>query len=94
MKLSIKFGEWLLNTDFEYYDNTSSGSIYKSKKYSERKTMKQIFDIFLEETKYNPHESSLVKCDLCNHKWVAVRPEGLLKLECPNCNNISTFENL
>ena len=40
------------------------------------------------------YETSLVKCDLCNHEWVAVRPEGLEKLECPKCNNIANFENI
>ena len=94
MNIAVKFGEWLLNTDFEYYDDTVSGSIYKSKKYPERKTMKEIFDIFIKEIDYDPHESSFVKCDLCNHKWVAVRPEGLTELECPNCRNIASFENI
>lgn len=37
---------------------------------------------------------SMVQCDLCNHKWVAVRPQGLKELECPNCNNVTTFENI
>lgn len=39
-------------------------------------------------------ETSLVKCDLCSHEWVAVRPEGLDKLECPNCGNFVYFENI
>jgi len=34
------------------------------------------------------HEVSLVRCDVCSHKWVAVRPEGLPWLECPNCANM------
>lgn len=40
------------------------------------------------------HEYSNVKCDLCSHEWVAVRPLGLEKLECPNCANIVYFENI
>ena len=40
------------------------------------------------------YEVSLVKCDLCSYTWVAVRPEGLIKLQCPNCNNISYFTNI
>lgn len=40
------------------------------------------------------HEYSKVKCDLCSYTWVAVRPAGIEKLECPNCNNICQFENL
>ena len=40
------------------------------------------------------YETSLVECDLCSHKWAAVRPEGLIKLECPNCENMVGFENL
>lgn len=43
---------------------------------------------------YDPHEVSLAKCDLCGYKWVAVRPEGLTKLECPNCGNMVNFENI
>lgn len=43
---------------------------------------------------YDPHEVSKVKCDLCGHEWIAVRPEGLVKLECPNCNNLVSFENV
>lgn len=39
-------------------------------------------------------EVSQVKCDLCAHEWVAVRPQGTPKLECPNCSNISHFENI
>ena len=39
-------------------------------------------------------EVSKVKCDLCGHEWVAVRPEGVLRLECPNCGNIANFENI
>ena len=35
---------------------------------------------------YNPHEVSEVSCGVCNHKWVAVRPEGVKQLECPNCH--------
>ena len=32
-----------------------------------------------------------VKCDLCEHKWVAVRKEGSSVLECPNCNHLGPF---
>jgi hypothetical protein len=41
-----------------------------------------------------PWETSLVKCDLCSHEWVAVRPAGLEKLECPDCSNLAGFENI
>jgi hypothetical protein len=40
------------------------------------------------------HEVSKVKCDLCGKEWVAVRPEGLTKLECPDCGNMANFENV
>lgn len=43
---------------------------------------------------YDPHEASYVKCDLCGFKWVAVRSEGLTKLECKQCGNMVYFENL
>lgn len=39
-------------------------------------------------------EISGVICDLCNHNWVAVRPYGLEKLECPTCKNTTTFQNI
>lgn len=42
----------------------------------------------------SPHEASMVKCDLCNYKWTAVRPEGVEKLECPKCGNVGCFENI
>lgn len=42
----------------------------------------------------DPHETSNVKCDLCGHSWVAVRPLGVEKLECPNCGNMVNFENI
>jgi DNA-directed RNA polymerase subunit RPC12/RpoP len=40
------------------------------------------------------YEYSLVQCDLCGHKWVAVRPVDTPKLECPNCGNIGYFEDI
>ena len=46
------------------------------------------------EMTINSHEVSKVKCDLCGKEWVAVRPGGLAKLECPNCGNITHFENI
>lgn len=42
----------------------------------------------------DPHEVSTVKCDLCAKEWVAVRPEDVEKLECPNCGNMVHFENI
>jgi len=47
-----------------------------------------------EKTEYDPHEASKVRCDLCSYEWVAVRPKGLKKLECPNCSNMVHFENI
>lgn len=44
--------------------------------------------------KKDPHEVSKVKCDLCGKEWIAVRPEGLTELECPNCENMVQFENV
>jgi len=45
------------------------------------------------EEKEEKLETSHVKCDLCSYEWVAIRPLGTEKLECPNCNNIVIFEN-
>ena len=49
------------------------------------------FDYFEE---YDPHEVSKVKCDLCGFEWIAVRPEGLTRLECKQCGNMVHFENI
>jgi len=46
----------------------------------------------VKKIKNDPHEVSTVKCDLCGKVWIAVRPEGLVKLECPNCQNIVHYE--
>lgn len=48
----------------------------------------------LDDEKKDPHEVSWVRCDICNYEWIAVRPEGVLQLECPNCTNIGNFENI
>ena len=37
------------------------------------------------------HDVSIVICDLCGCEWVAVRPTGVTKLQCPNCDKLSTF---
>jgi len=39
-------------------------------------------------------EASKVKCDLCGYEWWAVRPDGLIKLECPHCHYVAYFENI
>ena len=36
--------------------------------------------------------SGYVKCDLCNHVWLAMRPTDNERLECESCENISHFE--
>jgi len=41
-----------------------------------------------------PHEVSTVKCDICTYEWIAVRPLGLVELECLNCANMTGFENV
>lgn len=58
---------------------------------------KQVKKILKEQHEYmfsDPHEVSQVKCDLCSREWTAVRPEGLTKLECPECGNMASFENI
>lgn len=35
--------------------------------------------------------SGKVRCDLCTHEWIAVRHAEINALQCPNCNNLSTF---
>jgi phage FluMu protein Com len=46
---------------------------------------------------YYPEEESevsKVKCDICDHTWIAVRPSHLTKLECPKCKSINSFDNI
>lgn len=60
----------------------------------------ETFEGFLEvfNARYNrkqyeeQYKVSMVKCDLCNHKWTSVRPKDTEKLECPNCLVIGYFE--
>lgn len=33
-----------------------------------------------------------VRCDLCGHKWSAVFPEELDRIQCPNCKQFVGFE--
>lgn len=42
----------------------------------------------------NGWESSKVRCDICSHEWIAVRPDNTPKLECPNCHNVAYYEDL
>lgn len=52
-------------------------------------------DLIKDEAEENlPHEISYVQCDMCSHKWPAVRPVGVKDLECPNCGTVGGFENL
>lgn len=36
--------------------------------------------------------TALVACLVCAHRWVAVYPIGLTRLQCPNCANFSEVE--
>ncbi len=33
-------------------------------------------------------------CDLCGHRWTAVYYQASEKLQCPECKNMVSFENL
>lgn len=85
----------------EMYDAISEhiNNLYKNEimsicneEYSSDEKVVDIARLFVH--KYDPHEASKVRCDLCNYEWLAVRPRGVLVLECPNCKNISSFENI
>lgn len=30
-----------------------------------------------------------ITCDFCGHQWVAVREDKCVRLECPNCRNMT-----
>lgn len=51
-------------------------------------------DLSVMPLKSDPHEYSMVQCDMCAHNWVAVRPEGIKELECPRCHNMTTFDEI
>jgi hypothetical protein len=34
----------------------------------------------------DPHMTGMVKCLSCRHEWVAVRPVGMVWLDCPACS--------
>jgi hypothetical protein len=36
--------------------------------------------------------TSLVECNICTHRWVAVRPIDVSELECPNCSYMTFIE--
>lgn len=63
-----------------------------NEEYEAEERIRDIIRLFRPE--YDPHEASKVECGLCGHTWVAVRPKGLTELECPNCNNMTQFENI
>jgi len=44
----------------------------------------------------NPHGWAVgkVKCDICSHEWIGVRPSNQTKLECPNCKQVAHFEEI
>ena len=56
--------------------------------------MKKKYTTKLTEEQMSEHEASLVKCDCCGHEWVAVRPKGLVKLECPECMTLRFFDDV
>lgn len=58
---------------------------------SQEDALEDVKDIIMN---YDPHEVSQVQCFVCNHLWVAVRPKGVKKLECPNCKGMVDFENV
>jgi hypothetical protein len=63
-----------------------------NEEYSSDEKVIDIARLFIKD--YDPHEASKVKCDLCSIMWIAVRPKGINKLECPYCNNMVHFENI
>lgn len=58
---------------------------------SQEDTVEAAKDIIMN---YDPHEVSKVECCICKHSWVAVRPKGVERLECPNCKCMVDFENV
>ena len=71
----------------EMIEDSSKEIVEYIKEYLKREGVSDLIE-------HDPHEVSSVKCDLCGKEWVAVRPLGLIKLECPNCKNMVQFENV
>jgi hypothetical protein len=42
-------------------------------------------------TQLLPWTASLVECNCCAHRWVAVYQTHLLRLECPHCTHFTLF---
>lgn len=88
----------LINKDVNNQDYKTVLNIVCGVLLAENKTHEEIFNIISScidaINLINPHEVSRVKCDLCGFEWIAVRPAGLDKLECKQCGNIASFENI
>jgi len=81
------------------HDNLSGGGssysgTFDTPEEAELACLKKLIEIAKKAKPKDPHEVSKVKCDLCSYTWVAVRPEGLTKIECPHCGNMVNFENI
>jgi len=97
----IKFSDWNKTLP----DDINAGDGYESLSELSKKCIDAAVERYLKfiqiqksittmKEEDGPHEASKVKCDLCSYEWIAVRPEGLIKLECPNCENMVHFENI
>ena len=82
---------------WDFYDRIDSFQNmdwYDNNEEAELACLKKLIEIAKKAKPKDPHEVSKVKCDLCSYTWVAVRPEGLTKIECPHCGNMVNFENI
>lgn len=46
------------------------------------------------EMKFESWIGSKVKCDICSHEWIAVFRKDSEKLECPNCECYTNYEQI
>lgn len=87
-----KFPDYKLNSLFDMFNNSEENLWHdRNHKVVIEFDLETPLIIELILDRIEPHEASKVKCDLCGKEWVAVRPEGLIKLECPNCSGINYF---
>ena len=86
---------WRASVEFYMNSGHASGGFYMALKEMMKEYHKQQVKLLTTPAVGNsaePYEASIVMCDLCTHKWVAVRPVGTSKLECPNCHRVGGFD--
>lgn len=90
----ISYNEIQVNTFNKYIKDFSNGFIIKSKKVITGDEIKRIIDFLQKDSNHKkPFIEVHLKCDICNHEWVAEKPV-VNKIKCPHCELIVEYEIL